>query len=229
LGPATSTTLTFTWNTAGVSLGSYTIKANASIVTNETIVQNNYHIDGNVTIALPSAVDVTNVTVSHHGNLVTETFKTWTLKVNVTVNNNGTAPVNCTVNAYYYNVTFTQQIGTSKNITDLPPDSNATLTFDWDCTGLPVCVTYTVKANATSTGGGDEFVDGSIHVRLTGDVSGEDMVTGLDVLQVTSIANFGKTVPPANVYADVSGDCMVTGLDVLIITSIANFGKACPP
>jgi len=174
-------------------------------------------------------VDITNVTTAHCSIPVNAAFQSWTVQINVTVHNNCTLPINCTVNAYYYNASVTVQIGAPQNITDLGPDNTTTLTFNWDLSSVPSCKNYTIKANATCTGGcGDEFVDGLIRVRKTGDVSGEDMVTGLDVLQVTAIANFGKTVPPANVYADVSGDCMVTGLDVLIITSIENFGTGCP-
>ena len=50
-------TLTFTWNTTGVSLGTYTIKAVASTVTDEINTTNNEFIDGTVTVATVTIVD----------------------------------------------------------------------------------------------------------------------------------------------------------------------------
>jgi hypothetical protein len=51
LAPAATANLTFSWNTLGVPLGTYTIKANASIVQGETNIANNQVTDGTVWIA----------------------------------------------------------------------------------------------------------------------------------------------------------------------------------
>jgi PKD repeat protein len=53
----TTRTLNFTWDTTGVSLGTYTIKAIADAVTDEINTANNELIDGTVTVALFNRVD----------------------------------------------------------------------------------------------------------------------------------------------------------------------------
>jgi hypothetical protein len=52
LAPGNETTLTFTWNTTGVSLGNYTIKAEVSAVPGETYATDNVKIDGMVNVVL---------------------------------------------------------------------------------------------------------------------------------------------------------------------------------
>jgi hypothetical protein len=157
-------------------------------------------------------VNITNVVTSHCGHTVNAAYKTWGVNVTVTVHNNGTVPVNCTVSAYYFNVTGAYQIGTSQNVTNLDPCNTTTRIFIWDLAGLPVNVTYTVKANATCTGGAsDEFVDGAVKKRVWGDVDGiDDAVTSFDLKKVT-LAIPGYVVTP---YADVDGDCDTTSFDL---------------
>lgn len=46
LAPASQTTLTFTWNTAGVTLGNYTISAETSVIPGEIDTEDNINIDG---------------------------------------------------------------------------------------------------------------------------------------------------------------------------------------
>ena len=50
LGPGATTTIPFPWDTTGVALGNYTIKANATVVLGETDIADNEKIDGTVTI-----------------------------------------------------------------------------------------------------------------------------------------------------------------------------------
>ena len=51
------TTLTFTWNTAGVAKGSYTISAKAIVLPGETYTVGNTQIDGTVTVTFPGDVN----------------------------------------------------------------------------------------------------------------------------------------------------------------------------
>ena len=171
-------------------------------------------------------VNITNVVISHCGHTVNATYKTWIVNVTVTVHNNGTAPINCSVSVYYSNVT-TNQIETSKNITNLPPCNSTTLTFNWNCSNLPVGVIYTVKANATCTCGvSDEFVNGQVKIRLWGDVNGKDGVTATDLAIVKSYVTkqmLGYLTHAQALaeepFTDLNGDCKVTATDVGITKS----------
>jgi len=59
LTPGTSKTLTFNWNTAGVPAGTYTIKAEASIVSNETDTADNTLTDGTIKVIKPPVASFT--------------------------------------------------------------------------------------------------------------------------------------------------------------------------
>jgi penicillin amidase len=113
-------------------------------------------------------IETTNVMVSSHGVHVDEAYKTWPVDITVTVHNTAMAPVNGTVNAYYYNATFTQQIGTSYNITNLPARATKTLTFSWNIASVPIGLNFTVKAKAISSGASDELVKGPVSRRPWG-------------------------------------------------------------
>jgi hypothetical protein len=173
-------------------------------------------------------VSLISVTAGDSLYNTTEVYSSWTVTIKVAVENEGVFTETVNVTAYYNNNTLENQT------VNLFPGTHRVLTFIWDTAGVLSCSNYTVSANVSivpeEIDTGDNIsVDGIISVRLMGDVSGDGMTTGLDVLIVPSLANFMKPVPPANPYADVTGDGLVTGLDVLVITSIANFGKACPP
>jgi PKD repeat protein len=64
-------TLTFSWNTAGVPLGTHTIKANATIVLGETETLNNENIDGTVKIVKPPVAAFTHSPVPAIENYTT--------------------------------------------------------------------------------------------------------------------------------------------------------------
>jgi len=57
LAPSNQTTLTFTWNTTGVTPGNYTISAQASIVPAETDTNDNTYTDGWVVVRIVGDVD----------------------------------------------------------------------------------------------------------------------------------------------------------------------------
>jgi len=57
LASGNSTTITFTWNTTGVSCGNYTIGANATIVPGETYTADNTYTDGWVVVTVVGDVD----------------------------------------------------------------------------------------------------------------------------------------------------------------------------
>lgn len=64
LSPKTSKNLTFTWNTAAVNEGVYTIKATASIVPSEVDTADNTLINGTVTVRLTATVGTSDFYLS---------------------------------------------------------------------------------------------------------------------------------------------------------------------
>ena len=123
-----------------------------------------------------------------------EAYTTWTIQVNVTVLNNGTQTMSCTV-AVYYNASTWYEIGTQP-VTDLAEGANTTLTFNWNLSGVAYGV-YTIKANATLAGDtypdNNEKVDGQVKVRLRGDMDDDGYVGPFDLGMFT--AAYGKSYP----------------------------------
>ena len=129
LDPSTSTILTFDWDTTGVSLGTYTISANASTVPSETNTTNNGFIDGTVEIvkhpiayfeytpALPKENDT--VTFNASGSTPDGgTIEWYYWDFNDTETDNVTDPATTHVFAKLGNYSVTLTIGDSEGQTD---------------------------------------------------------------------------------------------------------------
>jgi len=163
-------------------------------------------------------VNITNVASKYNCASVNGGYQTWSINVTVTVHNNGSVPTNCTVNAYYYNATNTYQIGAPQNVINLLPCNTATMTFNWNLAGLPVCTNYTLKANATCLcGGQDEFIKGQMKIRLSGDVSNDNKVGSADIILVGNALFSICGDPNYNPFADVNGDGKIGSADIIVI------------
>jgi len=99
-----SQTLTFSWDTTGVSVGSYLVKATASQVTGETDLSDNEMTDGTVTVQSPPPPPPGNLAAElvgrsawpiHHHFVISRAGPTQTLLAKV--HNAGAGPVNAKV------------------------------------------------------------------------------------------------------------------------------------
>jgi hypothetical protein len=147
--PGASEILTYKWNTSGVSVDRYLIKAEASTVPGEIHLSDNtlqwsvlwqgQTIDKvivgrhdiqvkNVTRAYPTQ----NVTIP--ANVVLNVTQGETVYINVTVVNQGNfTETNLNVTAKYFNTLQADQIiQTPQTVPSLAPGENKTLTFNWD-------------------------------------------------------------------------------------------------
>jgi hypothetical protein len=215
------TTVTITWNTTGVPEGNYTISGVASIVPYEYNLTNNIFVDGIVqVVTIIHDVAITNVT----------TEKSWVyygnpLKVNVTAANLGNVSESFNVTAYADNDTIGMV-----TITNLDPNNQTIITFVWNTTSSQQCHNYTIMGvaslvpheyNATN----NIYIDGTVKIRLVGDVNGDGKVDGKDIALVA--AAFG-TVPGDlkwNPDADINLDGKIDGRDIIAVAR--NYGKAC--
>jgi len=160
-------------------------------------------------------VDITSVVPWFKNRVINGVYRAWTdpanpVQVLVTVHNNGTLPLNCTVNVYCFNATVTYLIGT-QNVSNLPSCNTITLTFRWNVAVLKAKNTYTLKANATCPcTASDEFINGNVKVRLWGDVDDSGAIDILDLKKV-KLAFSGYIDEP---FADLDGDCDVDILDL---------------
>lgn len=219
LAPGANTTLIFTWNTAGVTPGVYTIRAEATSVPYETNLGDNILIDGAVEIrSIYRDVAVTNATSSR-----TWAYRGWKVNITVTVKNLGNVSETFAVNATYDG----NLIGTT-TVVDLLPTNEVSLIFTWDTSSVAFG-NYTLTGKATIVPfefnpANNVYVDGVIQIRLVGDINGDGKVDIKD-LAIAAKA-FGSYVgsPTYNPDADVNQDGVVDIRDLAIIAK--NFGKS---
>jgi hypothetical protein len=212
-------TESFTWNTAGVDPGNYTITAKVILATD--VDPSN---DERTTTILLVMHDLAVISVTPS---VSEAYPTWTVQVNVTVLNNSTLPINCTV-AAYYNASTWYEIGT-QNVT-LAEDENTTLTFNWNLTDVPYH-NRTVKTNATLIGlddmnpGNNEFVVyDAVKVKMVGDVNGNNYVGSEDLFALAPAYGSHPGDEYWNRQCDFNDDSYAGSMDLFILA--ANYGES---
>jgi len=139
----TNKTFTFVWNTTGISVGKYAIKANTTVLEEESSTTDNTRVYSMVTV---SGINIAIISVE---TPVTNAFLGHNVSVAVKVENQGTDSMTFNVTAYYRNVA-TEAHGEIGMITVKRLDYGETkmLQFEWDTTGLELG-DYAVSANAT--------------------------------------------------------------------------------
>lgn len=174
-------------------------------------------------LAAVDDVAVTDVTTNR-----TWVYQGFSAKIDVTVQNNGDVDENITV-TLYYNITANKIIGT-QNIT-LSPTQNQTITFTWDTTGVQYQQTYTIAANATmpvdNNPSDNTLTDGTIEVRIPGDISGDGIVNVLDAIQFGNQFGLQQGDIGWNGDADMNLDGKVNVLDMILLGHY--FGKSGSP
>jgi len=199
-------TLTFKWDTTGVSLGLYTISANASVVAGETDVADNKYTDGTVTVSFLARHDIAITAVTPSP---TKVPIGQSVLIAVIVKNEGNVNETFTVTAYY-NETAIE----TKNVTDLTPGGLTSLNFNWNTTDV-VLGNYTIKAKTSiildeiDTADNELVYDGLVEVTsVVHDIaitsvtaSPATIVLGGSVSIKVTVKNEGNVVETFNVIA----------------------------
>ncbi|MCK4481729.1 S8 family serine peptidase [Candidatus Bathyarchaeota archaeon] len=219
--PGSNTTLTFAWNTTGMLLGNYTIKAVASSVPSEIDVEDNTFVDGVVEVLWQHDIAVIKVSPSR-----TWVYEGHTVDFNVTVRNEGDFTENVTI-ILYYNITAGHviDIGTIEN---LHPQENKTVTLIWDTSGVTPCRNYTITAIATipiESDVTDNTLESpaKVKVRILGDINGDGKVDIKDIAAVAVAFGSYPGLPRWNHSADLSQDGKIDIRDIAL--AARNFGK----
>jgi thermitase len=218
-------TITYDWNTSNVLSGVYTISASADLVPGEINLANNIYIYGKVTVT-EIVRDVAVVAI--------EPERTWTyagrlVKINVTVANEGEAMESFNV-TLYYNSTCGALIG-KQMVIGLSPVQNCTLAFEWNTAGVPIGRMYTLTAVASTVQGetntADNIMDcpSRFHVRLVGDMNGDNIVDITDIAMVAGAFGSYPGHPAWNPACDITGDNIIDIADIAIVAG--NFGHTC--
>jgi len=165
-------------------------------------------------------IAITNITP--HESWV---YQGWTLNISVTVKNKGDVNETFSV-ALYYDNTLIENL----TVTDLPPNNETTLIFEWNTQNVTPCCNYSISAEASKVPyetnlSDNQLIDGKVKVRILGDINGDDKVDIKDVYEIASAYGSYPTHPRWNRYADLDRNLRVDVKDVFIVAK--NFGQTC--
>jgi hypothetical protein len=137
-----SRTFTLLWNTTLVQIGNYILKAEIPPLPNEINVMNNIFENGIVQIKgrPPPLRDIAVLQVQPNN---TRVYQGETVSIRVIVKNQGTRNETFTLTVYHDSTKIR-----ALPVSELPPQTNLTLTVDWDTTHITPGK-YRIKANAT--------------------------------------------------------------------------------
>jgi len=143
------------------------------------------------------------------------TYLGFSINVTVVAKNLGSTAETFNVTAYY-----SQSVIGTKKVVSLAPRTDITLIFTWNTTGASIGY-YVISANATvvpfeTNIANNSLTDGAIHVRIPGDINGDDQVDIFDGVLLS--LNYGK---PASEFpdGDINGDGDINILDAIIIVA----------
>ena len=205
-----------------IALGNSTLDVTDTLVLDSDLFDIPHNsFDGYVNVTTPIH-DIAIVSVTPNKNTVSQGYS---MKSVVTICNKGDF-------AETFNVTLygnTTIIG-EKSIVNLAPNTNTSLAFTWNTTGVPKG-NYTITA-ATDDIPGDAnttdntYTDGTVLITISGDVSGDKKVDGKDIAAIAKA--FGSQIgqPNYNPNADINDDGKIDGRDLGI--ACKNYGKTNP-
>jgi hypothetical protein len=155
----------------------------------------------------------------------TDLYEGRTVNISVTVGNEGDIAETFNVTVYFDDTL----IGTI-TVTDLGSKENTTITINWNTEGVPACHTYTIRAEAASVPyeidlTNNFFTDGSVRIRILGDLNGDGIVDMYDTLQSSNAFGSYLGHPRWDPWADLNGDDEVDIYDEILLA--ANFGRTC--
>lgn len=147
------------------------------------------------------------------------------VNITVVVENYGTQTETFNVTVFYDNSTVQTQ-----DVVDLAAGAQRNLTFSWNTTGVQPCCNYTVKAEASVAPDEIEtannvYIDGTVKVKMQGDVSGDGIVDILDLSIVAVSYGQFEGEPRYNPDADLNKDGIVDIGDISIVC--IHYGETC--
>jgi hypothetical protein len=199
---------------------SYVISAEASTVPLEQNMTNNFLSDGTVDITVP---DVAVLDVKPD---LPSVYQGWKVNITVIAKNQGLLPITFSVTAYYNETAIETKI-----VTNLASNTNATLKFLWDTTGVPKCHNQTISAQAPVIPGEMDTADNSytstvkVKTRIVGDVNADGIVNVLDLIVVDAAFGTYPGDPNYNLYADINRDGTINVLDMILVST--HLGESC--
>lgn len=221
LDPGTNTTILLTWNTLGLPLGNYTLRARAMPLAGETDLDDNNFTDGIVEILWRHDVAVIDLTTP-----VQFIYPGQNFTVDVTVQNKGDAAENVTIVAYFN--TSSNEILGEEELENLLPGENRTITLTIDTKNVTAGHHYVLTAVAIieemDYNPSDNRLAGpTITVRFLGDINGDGKVDMKDIGILARLFGIKAGDTNWNSDCDLNSDGKINLKDVALAAK--NFGK----
>jgi hypothetical protein len=155
-----------------------------------------------------------------------EVYSDWQLTIKVQVKNKGTFTETFSVTVYY-----DSSIIATTNVVDLASHGERTVGFEWDTTGLPLYVYYTVSAEAEivineTVTEDNSLVYGDVKVKGLGDIDGDRDIDIYDVIVVCGVYGLESGDKNWDIRADLYPDGIIDIYDVVEICS--RYGEEYP-
>jgi len=146
-------------------------------------------------------------------------YSNWMVTLTVEIENKGTFTETFNVTAYYNG-----SIIATKTITDLAPLTQTTRNFQWNTTGLPTYVNYTVSAGADIVAGEVNLTDNSITYGVTttknlGDFDGDRDTDIFDIVGIATIYGSQSGGAKWNIQADLVPSGEIDIFDIVVAAS----------
>ena len=224
LDPGTNTTIFLTWNTLGLPLGNYTLRARAMPLAGETDLDDNDFADGIVEILWRYDVAVIDLTTP-----VQFVYSGRNFTVDVTVQNNGDAAENVTIVAYF-NASSNEILGEGE-LENLLPGESRTITLTAGTKNVTAGHHYVLTAVAIieemDYNPSDNRLAGpTITIRFLGDINGDGKVDVKDIAVLARLFGIKAGGTNWNPDCDLNSDGKIDVMDVAL--AARNFGKTYP-
>jgi PKD repeat protein len=143
-------------------------------------------------------------------------YSDWLVTITIKVKNEGTFTETFDVTAYYN----TSIIATT-TVVSLGPYAPKTLTLQWNTTGLPLYVNYTVSAQAEILPGeadtsDNAITDGTARTRALADIDGDRDIDIFDIVKIAVLYGVTSTDPNWNIQADLQPNGKIDIFDVVL-------------
>jgi PKD repeat protein len=201
--------------------------ATAKVATHQYTNFGNYTVTLNVTDSegfWNTTSEVITITEIHDVALTSiecldRIYSDWLVTITVKVKNKGTFTETFDVTAYYN----TSIIATT-TVVNLGPYAPKTLTMQWNTTGLPIYVNYTVSAQAEilpdeADTSDNTIIYGTVRTRALGDIDGDRDIDIFDIVKIATLYGVTNTDPNWNIQADLAPNGKIDIFDVVIAAS----------
>jgi subtilisin family serine protease len=165
-------------------------------------------------------VATTHVTVSD-----TAVYTGEIVNITVTVHNYGKV-----AESFDIKIFANDSVIETRNVSDLAIDTSEVLTFNWNTSDVQPCGNYTIKAETSvlpdeSNTVNNTYIDGSVKVKMPGDINGDGAVNVVDLSIVALAYGSFAEEPDYNPDADLNDDDIVDMKDLFVVAR--NLGKTC--